>query len=221
MTQWFCLSVCIPLIWFKLSLSWRGGCLWYSWALHLKPQTVWLFAMSWWQFKAIGKQCLVPLCASFFGNYLFLICKKAVNDILNYFEYGWPMSNYLSELIPNLLNQKICQPQWLLVSDNFSPCQIFRFPNYVWSLYKPGRSPEDVPSHPHFKVAFLSWNSSQIRTDSFVMSGFTALPWQMYLWLTWLPFWLCMIIVYLYRWWCRWQWEQCRCVWAYKLLFLN
>lgn len=40
-------------------------------------------------------------------------------------------------------------------------------------------------------------------------------------WLTWLPFWLCIIIVYLYRWWCRWQWEQCRCVSACKLLLLN
>ena len=72
----------------------------------------------------------------------------------------------------------------------------------------------------------------QIRTDSLVMSIFTALSWhltgttcinfpcKLYLWLTWLPFWLCVIIVYLYRWWCRWQWEQCRCVWAYKLFFL-
>lgn len=151
MTQWFCLFVFL-LIWCNLSLSGRVGCLLYSWALHLKPQTVWLFAMSWWQFKAIGKQCLVPLCASFFGNYSFLICKKAVNDTLNHFRI-W-LTQLLIWTDPKPDQDLICQPQWLLVSDSFSPCQIFGFPNYVWSLYKPGRSPEDVPSRPHFKVAF-------------------------------------------------------------------
>lgn len=150
-----CLFVCIPLIWIDISLSGRGGCLWYSWALHLKPQTVWLFVMSWWQFKAIGKQCLVPLCASFFGNYLFLICKKAVNDI-KLFRIWLIHEQLLIWTDPKPVKPKdlLCQPQWLLVSDNFSPCQIFGFPNYVWSQYTPGRSPEDVPSHPHSKVAF-------------------------------------------------------------------
>lgn len=152
----------------------------------------------------------LDLCDSFFGNWImFQSGEKGVNFILIHVWCGWPKASLTREArrasvaagAQNLQAAFFC----ILVAK-----MLFQS---AWARLVTCRG-----TKPHFIVqTALSW------------VGFTVLSWHLtglhweenvpFFWLTWLPFWLCMIIVYLYRWWCRWQWEQCRCVWAYKLYF--